>query len=65
MLCYDGCFADNSFFVHSVMSFSVLRFLLVLVTDVIGGIILMYFVVLSGKERLKTVQYVKETFFRK
>ena len=53
------------FFVHNVMSFSILRFLLVLVTDVIGGIILMYFVVLSGKERLKTVQYVKEMFFRK
>lgn len=52
-------------FVHNVMSFSILRFLLVLVTDVIGGIILMYFVVLSGKERLKTVQYVKEMFFRK
>ena len=53
------------FLIHNVMSFSIFRFLLVLITDVIGGIILMYFVVLSETERLKIVQYVKERFLRK
>lgn len=47
------------------MSFSIFRFLLVLIADVIGGITLMYFIVLSEKERLKTVQYIKERFLRK
>lgn len=53
------------FFIHNAMSDSIFRFLLVLITDLIVGVILMYFVVLSKRERLRAVQYVKEKFLKK